>query len=114
MAETGLSAATMIDQQVKELDAIATRTIQDFNTTLGTERVGQWKIRTVALLQQHAGQAEADGIGVESQGGGERKTAGMAFTNDLIEEFSDEVECYRSYLVTLAKRLRTAVPPTAG
>ena len=35
MAETGLSAATMIDQQVKELDAIATRTIQDFNTTLG-------------------------------------------------------------------------------
>jgi len=59
MAETGLSAATMIDQQVKELDAIATRTIQDFNTTLGTERMGQWKIRTVALLQQHAGQKAA-------------------------------------------------------
>ena len=59
MAETGLSAATMIDQQVKELDAIATRTIQDFNTTLGTERMGQWKIRTVALLQQHAGHRTA-------------------------------------------------------
>lgn len=102
----GSSAAAIIDQQVKELDAIATRTIQDFNTTLGTERVGQWKIRTVALLQQHAGQAEADGLA--------RKTAGMAFTNDLIEEFSDEVECYRSYLVTLAKRLRTTAPHTTG
>jgi hypothetical protein len=38
----------------------------------------------------------------------------MAFTNDLIEEFTDEVECYRSYLVALAKRLRTAVPPASG
>lgn len=106
MSDAGSSAATIIDQQVKELDAIAKRTIQDFNTTLGTERVGHWKIRTVALLQQHAGQAEADGLA--------RKNPGIAFTNDLIEEFSDEVECYRSYLVTLAKRLRAAVPPTAG
>lgn len=106
MSDTGSSAATIIDQQVKELDAIAKRTIQDFNTTLGTERVGHWKIRTVALLRQHAGQAEADALA--------RKSPGMAFTNDLIEEFSDEVECYRSYLVTLAKRLRAAVPPTAG
>ena len=106
MAETGLSAATMIDQQVKELDAIATRTIQDFNTTLGTERMGQWKIRTVALLQQHAGQSAADELA--------RKTPGMAFTNDLTEEFTDEVESYRSYLVTLAKRIRAAAPPAAG
>ena len=106
MAETGLSAATMIDQQVKELDAIATRTTQDFNTTLGTERMGQWKIRTVALLQQHAGQNAADELA--------RKKPGMAFTNDLIEEFTDEVESYRSYLVTLAKRIRAAAPPSAG
>ncbi len=106
MSDAESSAATIIDQQIKELDAIATRTIQDFNTTLGTERVGQWKIRTVALLQQHAGKAEADGLA--------RKNPGMSFTNDLIEEFSDEVESYRSYLVTLAKRLRAAVPPTSG
>ena len=106
MSDAGSSAATIIDQQVKELDGIEKRTIQDFNTTLGTERVGQWKIRTVALLQQHAGQAEANGLS--------RKKPGMSFTNDLIEEFSDEVECYRSYLVTLAKRLRAAVPPNAG
>jgi len=106
MSDAGSSAATIIDLQVKELDGIEKRTIQDFNTTLGTERVGQWKIRTVALLQQHAGQAEADGLA--------RKSPGMAFTNDLIEEFSDEVECYRSYLVALAKRLRAAATPTAG
>lgn len=106
MSDAGSSAATIIDLQVKELDGIEKRTIQDFNTTLGTERVGQWKIRTVALLQQHAGQAEADGLA--------RKSPGMAFTNDLIEEFSDEVECYRSYLVALAKRLRAAATTTAG
>jgi len=38
----------------------------------------------------------------------------MAFTNDLIEEFTDEVESYRSYLVTLAKRIRAAAPPASG
>jgi hypothetical protein len=96
-------AASVIDQQVKELDAIAKRTVQDFNTVLGAERMGQWKARTVTLLQQLAGQKAADELA--------RRNPGMAFTNDLIEEFTDEVECYRSYLVTLAKRLRTAVPP---
>jgi hypothetical protein len=106
MSGTGSSAASIIDQQVKELDAIAKRTIQDFNTTLGTERVGNWKIRTVALLQHHAGQKEADELA--------RKNPGMAFTNDLIEEFTDEVECYRSYLVALAKQIRAATPPAAG
>ncbi|MDR4481182.1 MAG: hypothetical protein R3B37_15715 [Nitrospira sp.] len=106
MADIGPPAATMIDQQVKELDAIAKRAVQDFNTTLGAERMGHWKTRTVALLQQHAGQKEADELA--------RKNPGIAFTNDLIEEFTDEVECYRSFLVTLAKRLRTAAPPAAG
>ena len=96
-------AAAIIDQQVKELDAIATRTVQDFNTVLGAERMGQWKARTVALLQQWAGKSEAEELA--------HKTPGMAFTNDLIEEFTDEVECYRSYLVALAKRLRAATSP---
>lgn len=105
MAETGISVATMIDQQVKELDAIAKRAIQDFNTTLGTERMGQWKIRTVALLRQHAGQNAADELA--------RKTPGMSFTNDLVEEFTDEVDSYRSYLVALATRIRAAAPPAA-
>ena len=99
-------AASVIDQQVKELDAIAKRTVQDFNTVLGAERMGQWKVRTVTLLHRLAGQKEADELA--------RKNTGMAFTNDLIEEFTDEVECYRSYLVALAKRLRTAVPPASG
>ena len=65
--------------------------------------MGQWKIRTVTLLQQHTGEEEADELA--------QQEPGPAFTNDLIEEFTDEVECYRSYLVALAKRLRAAVPP---
>jgi hypothetical protein len=99
-------AASVIDQQVKELDAIAKRTVQDLNTVLGAERMGQWKVRTVTLLQQLAGKTEADELA--------RKSPGPAFTNDLIEEFTDEVECYRSYLVALAKRLRAEAPPASG
>ena len=105
MSET---AASVIDQQVKALDAIAKRTVQDFNTVLGAERMGQWKIRTVTSspgrVSSHRN--EADELA--------RKNPGPAFTNDLIEEFTDEVECYRSYLVALAKRLRAAVPPASG
>ncbi|HVG02213.1 MAG TPA: hypothetical protein VM842_04945 [Nitrospira sp.] len=96
-------AASVIDQQLKELDAIATRTAQDLNTVSGAERMAQWKARTVSLLQQLTGKTEADELA--------RKTPGPAFTNDLIEEFTDEVDCYRSYLVALAKRLRSAAPP---
>jgi hypothetical protein len=95
--------ASMIDQQVKELDAIAKRTVQDFNTVLGAERMGQWKVRTVTLLQQFAGKKEADELASTDPG--------PSFTNDLILEFTDEVESYRSYLVALAKRFRAAVPP---
>src|SRR5215210_5009620 len=96
-------AASVIDQQLKELDAIATRTAQDLNTVLGAERMAQWKVRTATLLQQVVGKHEADEL--------TRKNPGPAFTNDLIEEFTDEVDCYRSYLVSLAKRLRAQVPP---
>jgi hypothetical protein len=98
-------AASVIDQQLKELEAIATRTMQDLNTVSGAERIAQWKVRTVSLLQQLAGKNEADELA--------RKNPGPAFTNDLIEEFTDQVDCYRSYLVALAKRLRSAAPPQA-
>jgi len=98
-------AASVIDQQLKELEAIATRTMQDLNTVSGAERIAQWKVRTVSLLQQLAGKNEADELA--------RKNPGPAFTNDLIEEFTDQVDCYRSYLAALAKRLRSAAPPQA-
>ena len=98
-------AASVIDQQLKELEAIATRTMQDLNTVSGAERIAQWKVRTVSLLQQLAGKNEADELA--------RKNPGPAFTNDLIEEFTDQVDCYRSYLVALTKRLRSAAPPQA-
>lgn len=106
MPETGVSTASLIDRQVKELDAIAKQTTQDLNTVLGSERIAKWKARTVALLQQHVGKQEADELA--------RKNPGPAFTNDLIEEFTDEVDCYRSHLTALAKRLRAAAPPASG
>jgi CHASE3 domain sensor protein len=96
-------AASVIDQQLKELNAIAARTAQDLNTVSGAERIAQWKVRTVNRLQQVAAKNEADELA--------RKSPGPAFTNDLIEEFNDEVDCYRSCLVALAKRLRSAAPP---
>jgi hypothetical protein len=106
MSEVGLSALSVIDQQVKELDTIAKQTAQDLNTVSGSERIAKWKIRTVALLLQHAGKKEADELA--------HKNPGPAFTNDLIEEFTDAVEYYRSHLTALAKRLRAAVPPASG
>lgn len=106
MSEAGLSALSVLDQQVKELDAIAKQTAQDLNTVLGSERIAKWKIRTVTLLQQHAGKKEADELA--------HKSPGPAFTNDLIEEFTDEVDCYRSHLTALAKRLQAAGPPASG
>ncbi len=106
MAETGLSATSMIDQQMKELDAIAKQTAQDLNTVAGSERIAKWKARTVALFQQHVGKQEADELA--------RKNPGPSFSNDLIEEFTDEVDCYRSHLTALAKRLRAAAPPASG
>lgn len=106
MAGTGLSASSVIDQQVKELDAIAKQTAQDLNTVSGSERIAKWKVRTVALLLQHVGKKEADELA--------RKNPGPSFSNDLIEEFTDEVDCYRSHLTALAKRLRAAAPPSSG
>ncbi|WHZ23414.1 MAG: hypothetical protein OJF47_002526 [Nitrospira sp.] len=106
MAETGLTASSVIDQQVKELDEIAKQTAQNLNTVSGSERIAKWKVRTVTLLQQHVGKKEADELAC--------KNPGPSFSNDLIEEFTDEVDCYRSHLTTLAKRLRAATPPASG
>ncbi len=90
----------MVEQQIKELDAIASQTAQDLNTVMGSERITKWKVRTVALLRQQVGATEADAFS--------GKNPGPAFTNDLVEEFSDQVDCYRSHLAALAKRLRAA------
>ena len=103
MSTVGVS---IVEQQVKELDAIAKQTNQDLNTVAGTERMSKWKTRTVALLTQHVGQKEAEEFA--------RKQTGPSFTNDLVEEFNDDVDCFRTYLNALAKRLRATPPAPAG
>lgn len=100
-ASRGLAA---VQQQLAELDALIKQTLQDLNTVAGTERVAKWRLKTVALL--------TDSLGAEAG----QKFAGIkpgpSFTNDLIEEFTDLVDCYRSPLAALAKQL--AQPPHPG
>jgi len=86
-----------VQQQIAELDAIRKQTLQDLNTVAGAERVAKWKLKTAALLSNVVGKEEG------------RQFAGIApgpsFTNDLLEEFTDLVDCYRTPLATLAKHL---------
>ncbi|HXV68482.1 MAG TPA: hypothetical protein VD738_06110 [Nitrospira sp.] len=95
MGQPRSSRQTVVQQQLKELDALARQTLQDLNTVAGTERVAKWKARTVALLTEAAGLEEG------------RKFAGIhpgpSFTNDMVEEFTDLVEYYRTKLAALAE-----------
>lgn len=96
---------TVVRQQIEELDTLARQTLQDLNTVAGTERVAKWKERTVALITTTVGPLEGQAIA--------RIQPGPSFTNDMVEEFTDLVECYRSPLVILVKRLAQA-PPTGS
>lgn len=93
----------VVQQQIAELDALMKQTTQDLNTVAGSERVAKWKVKTAALLTDTVGQEEG------------RKFAGVqpgpSFTNDLLEEFTDLVDCYRNPLTALAKQLAHASRP---
>jgi hypothetical protein len=96
----------VVQQQLKELDALAKQTLQDLNTVAGTERVAKWKARTVALITEAVGQTEGNQFAAVHPG--------PSFTNDMIEEFTDLIECYRTPLAALAKQLAQAPRPSAG
>ncbi len=93
----------VVRQQIEELDALAKQTLHDLNTVAGTERVTKWKTRTVALITDMVSPQEG------------RKFSdvlpGPSFTNDLVEEFTDLIECYRTPLLALVKRLDQASTP---
>ncbi len=93
----------VVQQQIKELDALAKQTLQDLNTVAGTERVAKWKAKTVALIAEAVGPQEG------------QKFAGIhpgpSFTNDMVEEFTDLIECYRTPLAALVKQLAQAPRP---
>ena len=102
-------ALVMIQQQLKELDAIYQDTMEgSLNTVSGTERIAKWRVRTIALLTESVGEKEAQEFA--------RLQPGMVFTNDLVEEFTDLVDCFRVPLKTLGQQIFKArpLPPTGG
>lgn len=100
-------ALLVIQQQLKELDTIYKDTLEgSLNTVFGTERVAKWRVRTVALLAQSLGEKAAQDFA--------RIQPGMVFTNDLVEEFTDLVDCFRIPLSALGKQLSQAGQPQSG
>jgi hypothetical protein len=102
-------ALWMIQQQLKELDVIYQETMQgSLNTVSGTERVAKWRARTIALLTESVGEKEAQEFA--------RLQPGMVFTNDLVEEFTDLVDCFRVPLKALGQQIFKSrqLPPTGG
>jgi hypothetical protein len=100
---TPQTAQQIIDGQLQELDAIVRRLLQDLNSAAGTERLAKWQAATAALLKLHVGEAEAERFA--------RMKPGPSFTNDLVEEFTDQAEEYRTALKALAKKVQPQASP---
>lgn len=99
----GLAAA---QQQLKELDTLAKQTLKDLNTVAGAERVAKWKTRTAQLITETVGPQEGQRFsGIHP---------GPSFTNDMVEEFIDLIDCYRTPLAALIKQLAQAPRPSTG
>ena len=89
-------ALLVIQQQLKELDSIYQDTMEmSLNTVAGTERVAKWRVRTIALLTESVDEKAAQEFA--------RLQPGMVFTNDLVEEFTDLVDCFRVPLKALGQ-----------
>jgi hypothetical protein len=102
-------ALLAIQQKLKELDVIYRDTMEgSLNTVSGTERVAKWRVQTIALLTESVGEKEAQEFA--------RLQPGMVFTNDLVEEFTDLVDCFRIPLKTLGQQIFKSrpLPPTGG
>ena len=100
-------ALAVVQQQLKELDSILQDTMEmSLNTTAGTERVAKWRIKTVTLLNQSLGEKIGEDFA--------RIQPGPSFTNDLVEEFTDLIDCFRVPLTALAKTLAQTGQPKAG
>lgn len=102
-------ALLAIQQQLKELDLIYRDTMEgSLNTVSGTERVAKWRVRTIALLNESVSEKAAQEFS--------RLQPGMVFTNDLVEEFTDLVDCFRVPLKALEQQMSKAGqhPPGGG
>jgi len=103
MPPDGDKQLAAIRQQIAELDRLAQQTCQDLNTVAGTERVAKWKSRTVALITVAVGHEDGQMF--------DRIDPGPSFTNDMLEEFTDLIECYRTPLLRLADKLSRSSSP---
>lgn len=106
MQESVNPALDLIDQLLKELQTIHEQAQKDLNTVAAGERLEKWKVRTVPLLARHLGPKEAQRFS--------DTRPGPSFSNDLLEELSDDVELYRDYLAALAARIRKTDGPAGG
>lgn len=100
------AAHNMLQKQLKELDQIFQETMETLNTVSGAEQVAKWKARTIALITESLGQKE-----------GQRFAAlqpGPSFTNDLVEEFTDLIDYFRTPLADLAKQHMQPAPRPSG
>ena len=92
---------------MKELDTIFQETMETLNTVAGVERVAKWKARTIALITESLGQKEGQKFAALQPG--------PSFTNDLVEEFTDLIDYFRTPLADLAKQLaQAALRPSGG
>jgi len=98
MSDRVTSALDMVGRLIKELDAIVKQGTEDLNTVAATERMAKWKLRTVPLLAEHVGPNEAKRFADTNPG--------PSFTNDLLEELTDDAEIYRNCLVSLAAEIK--------
>ena len=100
------AARDRIQEQLKELDQIFQDTMETLNTASGAERVAKWKARTVVLITESLGQKEGQKFAALQPG--------PSFTNDLVEEFTDLIDYFRTPLTDLAKQLAQAAPRSSG
>ncbi len=95
----------VIQRQLKELEQIFQETMETLNTVSGMERVAKWRTKTIALLTEAVGKQAGEAFA--------RVQPGPSFTNDLVEEFTDFIDTFKTPLTAMAKRLSTgdARPP---
>ena len=100
------AARDRVQEQLKELDLIFQDTMETLNTVAGAERVAKWKARTIALITESLGQKEGQTFAALQPG--------PSFTNDLVEEFTDLIDYFRTPLTDLAKQLAQATSRPSG
>ena len=98
MSEQIPAAVAMLMKQSELLDVNLKLTRTELNYPRSRERLAKWKAQTVLLIAQHLGPKEAKKFEV--------KQPGPSFTNDLLDELSDDQDVYRDFLEALARAIQ--------